>query len=170
MTVTLSGCPGGIQFINQPPTELNCDPMGHLIVLICTIQQDNGFSNVTWYWSRCDQDAGVNGTAILPEDRTDAYGIQQTHAMGFSNLTSSLLVLQVSNTTLGYYWCEVNSASSRPSVISPVLQRPIHHYLCVLSLQILTKTLIIKTLVQNVLLGAHPLSTLVYNYHHFALQ
>ena len=122
MTVILSGCPGGIQFINQPPTELNCNPMGHLIGLVCTIQQANGFgNNVTWYWSRCDQDAGVNGTAILPEDRTDAYVIQQTH-VSFSNTTSSLLVFQVTNATLGYYWCEVNSSSSRPSVITPVLQ------------------------------------------------
>ena len=123
MTVTLSGCPGGIQYIHQPHTELNCNPMGNFIGLLCTIQQANGFANnVTWYWSRCDQDAGVNGTAILPEDRTDAYGIQQSHASFSINITSSALAFQVTNTTLGYYWCEVNSSSSRPSIIAHVLQ------------------------------------------------
>ena len=49
------------QYTLQPPTALNCDPLGGIIGLQCHI---HGLVNVTWYWSRCDQDAGVNGTAI----------------------------------------------------------------------------------------------------------
>ena len=48
----------------QPLNALNGDPLGGIIGLQCHIHQDNGFGNVTWYWSHCDQDAGVNGTAI----------------------------------------------------------------------------------------------------------
>ena len=108
------------QYIIQPPTALNCDPLGGIIGLQCYIHQDNGLSNVTWYWSRCDQDAGVNGTAILLEDRSDVYGVEQIFFS--SNITQSTLIFLVTNATLGYYWCEVNSSSSRPSVITPVLQ------------------------------------------------
>ena len=108
-------------YIAQPPTALNCDPLGGIIGLHCFIHQaDNGFGNVIWYWSRCDQDAGVNGTAILYEDRSDVHGIEQYFSS--DNITQSTLIFIVTNTTLGYYWCEVNSSSSRPSVITPVLQ------------------------------------------------
>ena len=108
------------QYTAQPPTALNCDPFGGIIGLSCRIHQDNGFGNVTWYWSRCDQDAGVNGSAILLEDRSDIYGVEQYFFSG--NVTLSNLIFLVTNATLGYYWCEVNSSSSRPSVITPVLQ------------------------------------------------
>ena len=108
------------QYTAQPPTALNCDPLGGFIVLVCQIHQDNGFGSVTWFWSRCDQDAGVNGTAILLEDRSDVYGVEQHFSSG--NFTLSNLIFLVTNATLGYYWCEVNSSSSRPSVITPVLQ------------------------------------------------
>ena len=108
------------QYTAQPPTALNCDPLGGIIGLHCLIHQDNGFGNVTWYWSRCDQDAGFNGTAILLEDRNDVYGVEQHFFSG--NSTLSNLIFLVTNATLGYYWCEVNSSSSRPSVITPVLQ------------------------------------------------
>ena len=50
---------------------------------------------------------------ILPEDRTDGYAMQQLHIFG--NITSSVLIFQVTNASLG--WCEVNS-TLRPSTIS----------------------------------------------------
>ena len=87
------------QYIAQPPTALNCDPLGGIIGLVCQIRQDNGFGNVTWYWSRCDQDACVNGTAILLEDRSDVYGVEQHFFSG--NSTLSNLIFLVTNATLG---------------------------------------------------------------------
>ena len=45
------------------------------------------------------------------------------HSVSFSQ-ASTELVFQVTNSTLGYYWCEISSAvnvSLRPSIITPVL-------------------------------------------------
>ena len=71
---------------------------------------------MTWYWSRCVHDAGVSGTAILPGDNNNTYLIQISN-----NQASTELIFQVTNSNLGYYWCEINSAL-RPSIITPVLQ------------------------------------------------
>ena len=118
-------CPGGVRYIIQPPTELNCNPMGVFLQLLCHVKQDSVYGNVTWYWSRCVHDAGINGTAIEPGDTSDAYGVFQAHA-SFSNTTHSFVIFQATNATLGYYWCEIDSAEYssplRSSVITPVLQ------------------------------------------------
>ena len=37
---------------------------------------------LTWYWSQCVHDAGVNGTAILPGDTTDVYGVDDVDGYG----------------------------------------------------------------------------------------
>ena len=121
------GCPGGVRYTVQPPTELNCNPLGIFLQLFCLVDQDNGHSNVTWYWSRCVHDAGINGTAIEPGDTSDAYGVlQRPPASPFSNITLSFVIFQATNATLGYYWCEIDSAEYsfplRSSVITPVLQ------------------------------------------------
>ena len=118
-------CPGGVRYVTQPPTELNCNPLGVFLQLFCVINQDSGYSNVTWYWTRCVHNAGVNGTAIEPGDTSDAYGVFQTH-LPFSNTTQSFTLFQATNATLGYYWCEINNTKNSPplrtSVITPVLQ------------------------------------------------
>ena len=96
--------------------------MGDLLQLQCSINHDSGYSNVTWYWTRCVHNAGVNGTAILPADTSDAYGV---YHLPFST-THTIMIFLVTNATLGYYWCEINSTENssplRSSVITPVLQ------------------------------------------------
>ena len=87
-------CPGGVRYIAQPPTELNCNPMGVFLQLSCAINQD---INVTWYWTRCVYNAGVNGTAILPADTSDAYGV---YHLPFST-THTFTLFLVTNATLG---------------------------------------------------------------------
>ena len=97
----------------QPPTELHCNPMGALIGLQCSVRQHT--DNVTWYWSRCVHDAGVKGTAILPGDTTDVFGVD---VFGYGITTMCL-----SWANFSYYWCEISSAVSlRSSIITPVLQ------------------------------------------------
>ena len=92
--------------------------MGTLIGLQCSIRQHT--DNVTWYWSRCVHDAGIKGTAILPGDTTDVFGVD---VFGYGNYYQRVSFL-VTNSTQGYYWCEISSAvnvSLRPSIITPVL-------------------------------------------------
>ena len=110
----ITACPSYYEV--QPPTELHCNPMGALIALQCGSRRRT--DNVTWYWSQCVHDADVNGTAILPGDYRDAYSIA-----GVGNY--QMVSFFVTDSTLGYYWCEISSAvnvSLRPSIITPVLQ------------------------------------------------
>ena len=95
--------------------------MGALIALQCSSSSRRRTDNVTWYWSQCVHDAGVNGTAILPGDTTDVYGLD---VFGVGNYYQRVSFL-VTNSTLGYYWCKISSAvnvSLRPPIITPVLQ------------------------------------------------
>ena len=113
----ITACPSYYEV--QPPTELHCNPMGALIALQCGSRRRT--DNVTWYWSQCVHDAGVNGTAILPGDTTDVYGVD---VFGYGNYYQRVSFL-VTGSTLGYYWCEISSAVTvplRPSIITPVLQ------------------------------------------------
>ena len=66
-------CP--IWFTNQPPTELECNPMETFIGLRCSTKATTKSVayNVTWYWSQCVNDAGIKGTAILLENNRDEY-------------------------------------------------------------------------------------------------
>ena len=71
-------------------------------------------------WSQSACDAGINGTAILPGDTSDAYEVSTLGSA--SNRQISFTVTQ---STLGYYWCEISNAvnvSLRTSAITPVLQ------------------------------------------------
>ena len=117
-------CPGDIRYRIQPPIELNCNPLGQTLALQCSIEQKNAFGTMTWYWTRCVDNAGIKGTAIQLDDKSDVYGVYQMRYMNppYPNITSSFLIFLVTSSTLGYYWCELDSASSRPSVITPVLQ------------------------------------------------
>ena len=94
--------------------------MGTWIDLECRSRQQT--DSVTWYWSQCVHDAGVNGIAILPGDNRDLhYSIGIFGAGNFYQRVSFF----VTGCTLGYYWCEISSAvnvSLRPSIITPVLQ------------------------------------------------
>ena len=92
--------------------------MGALISLQCSSSSRGQPGNVTWYWSQCVHDGDVNGTAILPGDYNDAY------EFGVGKYYQSISFF-VTDSTLGYYWCEISSAvnvSLRPSIITPVLQ------------------------------------------------
>ena len=111
-------CPGGYRFTTQPPGQLNCNPVGTLIILQCISGSTS--DHVTWYWSQSVCDAGINGTAILPGDSSDAYAA--TMAKDPNNVHIKFIVTQ---STLGYYWCEISNAvnvSLRTSTITPVLQ------------------------------------------------
>lgn len=75
---------------------------------------------MTWYWSPSVCDAGISGTAILPGDNSDAYNVA---TLGSTN--NKQISFTVTNSTLGYYWCEIGNSvnvSLRPSTITPVLQ------------------------------------------------
>ena len=116
-------CPGDVWYVAQPPTELNCNPLGQTLLLLCAIEQKNGYGTLTWYWTRCVDNAGIKGTAIQLDDKSDVYGVYQTHTpFEHGNFTLGYLIFLVTSSTLGYYWCELDSASSRPSVITPILQ------------------------------------------------
>ena len=114
----LSGCPGGYIFSTQPPSELNCDPVNRFVSLQCI--SGSSSDTVTWFWTTDVCDAGVSGTAILPKDTNDSYELS---TLGTTN--NKQISFTGSNSTLGYYWCEISSAvnvSLRPSIITPVLQ------------------------------------------------
>ena len=123
-----AGCPGRVWYTLQPPTELNCDPMGDFLHLQCSSQQVNTSHNVTWYWTRCVHDAGVKGKVIEPGDTSDAYGVYMSH---YSYHKDSNILFQVTEATMGFYWCEIGNAKNsffRPSTITPALQ-PINNSL-----------------------------------------
>ena len=112
----ITACPSYYDI--QPPAELHCNPMRTRITLRC--RSGRQADNVTWYWSRCVHDGDVNGTAILPGDYWNAYRIEIFGAGNYQSVS-----FFVTNSTLGYYWCEISSAvnvSLRPSIITPVLQ------------------------------------------------
>ena len=114
----LPDCPSGYRFTLQPPTELNCNPVGRILILQCATVSTS--DNVTWYWTQNVCEAGVNGTAILPGDNRDSYAVT---SFATNNRQISFRVSESS--TLGYYWCEISNAmnvSLRPSTITPVLQ------------------------------------------------
>ena len=113
----LPDCPSGYMFIIQPPTELNCNPVRRSLSLQCATLSTS--DNVTWYWTQKICEAGVNGTAILPGDTSDNYQVT-TYIINNRQISFT-----VSESTLGYYWCEISNAvnvSLRPSTITPVLQ------------------------------------------------
>ena len=113
----LSGCPGGYRFDLQPPSELNCNPVNRFMAFQCI--SGSTTDTVTWYWTTDVCDAGVSGTAILPGDMSDAYEVNTFIT------NNKQIVFTATNSTLGYYWCEISSAvnvSLRPSTITPVLQ------------------------------------------------
>ena len=88
---------------------LDCDPLGTKIKLQCVSSQF-----VTFYWTQNVSEAGVNGTAILPGD---------TSHVTNNNSNFRDVCFTVSESTLGYYWCENSNAvdvSLRPSTITPV--------------------------------------------------
>ena len=107
-------CPSGMEYLTQPPTQLNCDPIGVRIRLQCIAT----LGSLTWYWTPNISNAGVSGLGIpiLPEDNSDNY----TAAVGPPDTHSKEIVFTVSNATLGYYWCEINNASLRPTTITPI--------------------------------------------------
>ena len=72
---------------------------------------------VTWYWSQSASDAGINGTAILPGDNSDAYEVSTQS----SPTQRSAISFAGTQSTLGYYWCEISNVMNlRPSIITPV--------------------------------------------------
>ena len=113
-----TGCPGRYRFTTQPPSQLNCDAVGRFISLQCVSGSTS--DHVTWYWSQSVCDAGINGTAILPGDTSDAYEVST-----FGSASNRQISFTVKQSTLGYYWCEISNAvnvSLRSSTITPVLQ------------------------------------------------
>ena len=104
------------QYSTQPPNMLDCDPLGTSITLQCGIQPVT--NTATFYWTQNVCEAGVSGTAILPGDTSDNYQVGTLHFPGIISINFS-----VSESTLGYCWCEISNAvgvSLRPSTITPV--------------------------------------------------
>ena len=60
---------------------------------------------MTWYWTTNVCEAGVSGTAILPENMTDNYQFAGLFSPGIRTV-----VFTVSSSTLGYYWYEISNA------------------------------------------------------------
>ena len=124
--ITIIACP--IWYTTQPPTELKCNPLGTFLNLHCDTSAKRSVAySVTWYWSRCAHDAGIKGTAILLEDNRDAYWVDWFRNYDvIKYYTHDRLFFRVTDSTLGYYWCEISSntgnMSFRPSLITPVLQ------------------------------------------------
>ena len=139
--------------------------MGVFLQLLCAINQDSGYSNVTWYWSRCVHNAGVN-----VRHSYSARGHQRC-------LWSILPTVQHHS----YYyafpsdkmppWATTGVRSTVPKIplhydlllLLLCCDLPMHHYLDVL----LLLSNLFTTMVQSVLLRAHLLSTLVHHSHHF---
>ena len=103
------------KYTDQPPTELNCDPLHTTVTLQCATGSNS--HEVTWYWTQNFSDAGIRGEEILPGSSGSVYTVSvfNTH---MKHLTFSVL-----NSSLGYYWCEISNAvnvSLRPSTITPI--------------------------------------------------
>ena len=100
------------QFIQQPPVKLNCRPLEIVIRLQCAASSTEDV--VAWLWSRSKNHAGSNGTLIVSNSHQNVYKIlQHVHH----------LTINVTESTLGYYWCEIRNAggmSLRPTTITPV--------------------------------------------------
>ena len=67
------------QYFMQPPTMLDCDPLGTSIALECATDSpgyDNDNVNITFYWTQNVSEAGVSGTAILSGDTSDNYPVE----------------------------------------------------------------------------------------------
>ena len=61
--ILIADCP--IWYTIQLPPELMCNPKGIFFYLFCEVTEQHkmtwsGLHNVTWYWSQCVHDAGVN--------------------------------------------------------------------------------------------------------------
>ena len=114
------GCQDDAWFSVQPPTNLNCTLMeGEFIFLRCHSYSTERLGNVTWYWTRC---AGGKGTAIGLEDISDKYGVSHQIFNRFN--AHSTLFFQITDATLGYYWCKISNNETtvfRSSTITPVL-------------------------------------------------
>ena len=94
---------------------LDCDPMGTNISLHCGILPAK--DTATFYWTENVSEAGVSGTAILLGDTSHNYQVT-SFGPSFRDISFT-----VSESTLGYYWCEISNAvnvSLRPSTITPV--------------------------------------------------
>ena len=173
--INIIACP--IWYNIQPPTELKCNPLETFLNIQCvTSAKRSVVYNVTWYWSQCVHDAGVRGTAILLEDNRDDFFVLHSHIMYYDGSTtrrySDGLVFRVTDSTLGYYWCEISSntdnMSFRPSLITPILQP--------------TNTSLPECILFDVLLNAHnqhqpecaakdsPIIYTLYHSHHFVLR
>ena len=100
------------QFTRQPPAKLNCRPLETVIRLQCASSSPE--DTVAWLWSRSKEQAGSNGTLIISNSQQSVYKIlQHVHH----------LTIKVTESTLGYYWCEIRNAvnvSLRPTTITPV--------------------------------------------------
>ena len=96
---------------------LDCDPLETNITLLCHIEPVT--NTATFYWTQNVSEAGVSGTAILPGYCTsDNYQVDTLNFPGIIYLN-----FIVSESTLGYYWCENSNAvnvSLTPSTITPV--------------------------------------------------
>ena len=95
---------------------LDCDPLGTSILLECATASSSDIVN--WYWTQNVSEAGVSGTAILSGNTSSNY--QVTTVVSKNNRQ---IRFTVSESTLGYYWCEISNAvnvSLRPSTITPV--------------------------------------------------
>ena len=106
------------QYGIQPPSMLGCDPLGTNITLQCAILP--AADTVTFYWTQNICEAGVSGTAILPGDTSGNYQVDASLGPSFR-----VISFTVSESTLGYYWCEISTAVNaplRPSTITPICQ------------------------------------------------
>ena len=111
-SLLLGSC--SVNWIIQPIHEtLPCDPLGVDISLECASSPIN--LTVNWFWTQnVSQAAGISGTQIIA-------GMIPYTVTGFISGYKKLL-FQVSEATVGYYWCQITDAGVdvKPSGIVPV--------------------------------------------------
>ena len=99
-------------YTNQPPSVLQCDPILTEVTLQCAT--GSASSPVNWYWAVNVSDAGVRGEKIVTGS---------VYSVAKFNPHQKHLTFEVLNSTLGYYWCEIDDAvnvSLRTSTITPI--------------------------------------------------
>ena len=106
------------RYIVQPPSSLDCDPLGAEISLECFVQVASDQESITWYWTQNVTEAGINGTPIATGNGFRLIEISSS---------TKLISFTVTESKLGYYWCAINAAmniSLRPSTITPICLPP----------------------------------------------
>ena len=106
-------CRSDLNFTQQPPQALNCNPTGVRIILYCYTSPTGPFN---WYHTLDPTQAGKKGDLIVGNG--NPYTLHSTLGV------NSGLEFVVSNNTIGFYWCVIVdrglSIPLRSSTVFPI--------------------------------------------------